>query len=372
MKVRTRLGDLSELDQAYAGLRESDDRFRELAEHIRDVFWLSDVRTGCFLYANPAYNELTLRCREELYDDPDQWFRSIHPDDRMKVEGAWGTVGDDFQGWNFEYRIIRVDGTERWVQERAFPVREIEGRAYRIAGITEDVTDKHEQRRRLRDVTHQLDLAFEEQRREIIDALHDDVSQNLVVVRFALNQLMQNVPDDVVKDIEGIRQTVDGIIESTRTLTADMNSGLYKLGFWSELEALAQELEQSGLVVRLTDNCPDVQLADKVSVILYRSIRELLHNTLKHAETTTASVKRRTEDGRIIVEVDDAGAGFDVAATNARTDCNGLFLTQERIWSLGGTVTISSEPRCGTRIEINVPCNGHNEHSAPARDAGKQ
>jgi PAS domain S-box-containing protein len=361
MKVRTRLAALSELDQAYAALRESDDRFRELAEHIRDAFWLSDVRTGCFLYANPAYDELTQLCRDELYDDPNQWYRSIHADDRLKVERAWAAVDDEFDGWNIEYRIVRPDGTERWVQERAFPVRAAEGQAYRIAGITEDITDEREQRRRLRELTHQLDLAFEEQRREVIDALHDDVSQNLVVVKFALNQLQQNASENGAKEIEGIRATVDAVIETTRTLTADMNSGLYKLGFWSELESLTHDLDQSGLSVRLDDQCPDIELADKVSVILYRSTRELLHNILKHAETTTASVKRWTEAGRILVEVDDSGAGFDVAETNARTDCNGLFLTKERIWSLGGTLTVDSKPRCGTKVTINVPCDGRHK-----------
>jgi PAS domain S-box-containing protein len=358
MKVRTRLADLSELDQAHAALRESDDRFREFAEHVRDVFWLSDVRTGVFLYANPAYNQLTLNCRDALSDDPDLWFKAVHKDDLLKVEGAWGTIDEDFAGWNIEYRIVRSDGAVRWVQERAFPVQNPDGHAYRIAGITEDITEQRAQRDRSRNLTHQLDLEFEDERREIVDVLHDDISQDLVVVSFALDQLAHQLSDQQKAEIAGIREQVKNVIETTRSLTTDMNSGLYKLGFWSELESLAHELGESGVRIELEDNCPEVELADKVSVIMYRSTRELLRNIVKHAQTTTARVSRHTENGRLIVEVDDAGAGFDVAEVNNRTGCNGLFLTQERIWSLGGTLTIDSQPRCGTRVVITVPCHG--------------
>jgi PAS domain S-box-containing protein len=356
MKVHTRLSDLSELDQAHAALRESDDRFRELAEHMRDVSWLSDVRTGGFLYANPAYYSLTLQSREQLYDNPEQWFESIHEDDRLEVEGAWGTIDDEFHGWNFEYRVTRPDGTERWVQERAFPVCNPDGQAYRIAGITEDITEERKQRLRSRELTHQLDLEHEAQQREVVDILHDDVSQNLVVVSFALDELSQKLPAGLQEEVTSIRKRIGTVIETTRTLTTDMNSDLYKLGFWAELETLSHELLESGVTVNLDDQCSDVRLADKVSVVMYRSVRELLHNVLKHAETTTARVTRSCVDNRMIVEVDDAGAGFDVNAVNKQASCNGLFLTQERIWSLGGTLTIDSQPRCGTRVIISVPC----------------
>lgn len=122
-----------------AEIRESETRFRQLAEHIRDVFWLIDSANGTLLYISPAYDAIWLRSRQRLYEDPPSWFEAIHPDDRLRVEAARGNLAT---GQYAEiYRIIRPDGSLRWIRDRAFPVVNDQGTIYRIAGLAEDITD---------------------------------------------------------------------------------------------------------------------------------------------------------------------------------------------------------------------------------------
>jgi two-component system, cell cycle sensor histidine kinase and response regulator CckA len=120
-------------------LRESEERFRQLAENIGAVFWLHETATGRTLYVSPAFERIWGRPAEELYRDPAVWRGSLHPDDAAAA--AEFTDGHPYER---EYRIVRPDGTVRWIMDRGFPIRDGQGRVYRTAGIAEDVTERKE------------------------------------------------------------------------------------------------------------------------------------------------------------------------------------------------------------------------------------
>ncbi|MGH8501002.1 MAG: PAS domain S-box protein [Gammaproteobacteria bacterium] len=120
-------------------LRQSEERFRQLAEHIRDVFWMTDA-DGTWRYISPAYARVWGRSLQSLYDDPDSWIEAIHPDDRKRIGHNFFTKvpqGDSEQ----EYRVVLPDGSIRWIRDRAFAIRNEAGEVYRVAGIAEDVTE---------------------------------------------------------------------------------------------------------------------------------------------------------------------------------------------------------------------------------------
>ena len=115
-----------------------EDPFRQLAENIREVFWVCDPEYTRVFYVSPAYEEVWGRTRESLYHDPGSFLEGVHPDDRPRVEAA--VSGMSTGEYDVQYRVVRPDGELRWVWARGFPVHDAEGRIYRIAGIAEDVT----------------------------------------------------------------------------------------------------------------------------------------------------------------------------------------------------------------------------------------
>ncbi|BAY35292.1 putative sensor protein (plasmid) [Nostoc carneum NIES-2107] len=132
---------LRDRQQIEASLRESEERFRQMAETIESVFWLSDATANKLLYVSPAYEQVWGRSPEILYHDLSSWIEMIHPDDQdlvLKATEKCVTNGNHTE----EYRIIRPDGTIRWIRDRGFLVQDGEGKPYRIAGVAEDISDR--------------------------------------------------------------------------------------------------------------------------------------------------------------------------------------------------------------------------------------
>ncbi|MBL1176955.1 GAF domain-containing protein [Pantanalinema sp. GBBB05] len=132
--------EIAERLQAEAALRESEERFRQMAENIREVFWMSSVDKQQLLYVSRAYEVVWGRSCESLYQFPQSFVESIHPDDRARILAAFPR---QIQGdYNEEYRVIQPDGSERWIWDRAFPVRNAAGVIYRIVGVAQDITER--------------------------------------------------------------------------------------------------------------------------------------------------------------------------------------------------------------------------------------
>ena len=133
--------DITERLEAEHAVEESQERFRQLAEHIREVFWITDPTKSQVLYISPGYEEVWGHSCDSLYERPSSWMDAIHPDDRLRVRDA-AMSRQISGGYSEEYRILRPDGSMRWIWDRAFPIHDASGTVYRIAGFAEDVTDR--------------------------------------------------------------------------------------------------------------------------------------------------------------------------------------------------------------------------------------
>ena len=139
------------ITQRTAALRESEQRFREMAENIREVFWMATDFGGphhSVLYVSPAYEDVWGRTRDSLYRDPRSFIDGICPEDRVRVI----EVNERNHGQRFEveYRVMRPDGSIRWIRDRGFPINDETGRVYRTAGIAEDITERKQAENKLR------------------------------------------------------------------------------------------------------------------------------------------------------------------------------------------------------------------------------
>ncbi|MBK1717622.1 EAL domain-containing protein [Thiocystis violacea] len=137
-----------QLEQEVIERRASERRFRQLAENIREVFWLTDPEVSEFFYVSPAYEEVWGRSRASLYAAPTSWQEPVHPDDREAVRTAMSRMRETGRV-DILFRLIHPDTGIRWVNARGFPIRDDRGALIRVAGLAEDVTEKKQQQDRI-------------------------------------------------------------------------------------------------------------------------------------------------------------------------------------------------------------------------------
>ncbi|MEP6668128.1 MAG: PAS domain-containing protein [Chthoniobacter sp.] len=143
--------EVAEHQRAIGMLRESNEKFHQLADNITDAFWIRSPDLSVVHYISPAFERIWGRSVESLYAHPHQWIDFIHPEDRERVEGAFAALTGDTPSLDIEYRIMRPDGEVRWVRVRGFQVRDAAGKLIRHTGIVTDVTERRQAVEKLRE-----------------------------------------------------------------------------------------------------------------------------------------------------------------------------------------------------------------------------
>jgi PAS domain S-box-containing protein len=141
-KMATLFLDITQRKRMEDALRKSEERFREMAENIREAFWLFDWIEQRLIYVSPAYETIWGRSVKDLYDRNEEWNDSIYPDDLAQARESFAKIVETGGGEPREYRIVLPDGTIRWVSDPGFAIADDTGRVCRIAGIAEDITEK--------------------------------------------------------------------------------------------------------------------------------------------------------------------------------------------------------------------------------------
>jgi len=134
--------DITERKHVENAHKESEARFRQIAENIKDVFWLFDWQQQRVLYVNPAYEIIWGKPRKSLYENYNDWTESIHPDDLPHAQESFNRILETSDSGPREYRIIRPDGSERWISDTGYAIKDRDGIVTRITGIAEDITER--------------------------------------------------------------------------------------------------------------------------------------------------------------------------------------------------------------------------------------
>lgn len=138
----------------------SSEIFRQLTENIREVFWMALPDLSRVLYVNPAYEELWGQSARRLYENPMAWLEAVHPDEREKIcRRARENI--HLRDFTNTYRIVRPDGSIRWIRDRSFPIRDSYGNVVRVAGIAEDITELKLVEKRLQDNESRLRMILD-------------------------------------------------------------------------------------------------------------------------------------------------------------------------------------------------------------------
>ena len=281
--------DITGRKQAEKAQRASEERFRQLADNIREVFWMSDLAKSQIIYVSPGYEEIWGRSCQSLYDSPRDWVDAIHPDDRSRVLDAALTKQISGQ-YDEVYRIVRSDGAIRWIQDRGFPVRDDSGKVYRIVGIAEDITRRKAAEEALRIAEARYRGIFETATEGIFRSTPDG---HLLIANPALARMFgYPSPEEMISSVTDIEQQIYVSAEKR----SEMKRLLLERGVIQGFEE--ENYRKDGSIIWVSLNAHVVRDASgtvqyfegTIQDITQRKLAEAQVATLAHAVESTAEM----------------------------------------------------------------------------------
>lgn len=361
--------DITERKQVGTRLRQSEERFRQLAESITEVFWMTEPDKQQVLYVSPGYEKIWGRPCETVYEHPTTWIDAIHPDDRSRIEKAATTL-QVLGRYDEEYRIIRPDGSIRWIRDRAFPIHDSSGRVYRLTGIAEDITERKLADEKLKATSEQLralsaslQSAREEEGARIARELHDELGSALTSLRWSLDEidkLLSKTNKDAADTLRGKIATMITLVASTlntvRRISSELRPGI--LDDVGLIAAIKWEIRQfqtrSGIVCYVDSLVEEAHLTRDQSTAIFRIFQEALTNVLRHAQSTRVDITiKEEEEGEFVLTIRDNGRGI-TDEEKAGEKSLGLLGMRERAHLIGGEVNITGSARQGTVVTVRV------------------
>jgi PAS domain S-box-containing protein len=358
--------EIAERQRVEKALMESESRFRTIIREAALGIALID-KGGRVIEGNPALLNMLGYTSEELRGM--DFTRINHPEN---AESTWINFQRLLTGkqdvCRVETRYIRRDGWIGWGRQSISLVREAGGKPQFAIALFEDITERRESEDKIRTYQEQLQslaselsLTEERERRRLATVLHDHIAQLLVVAKGKFEKIQESaIYRSMAKPMEEIRRLIEESIRYTRSLVFELSPPiLYDLGFEPAMEWLAEHMEQQyDLVVTVEDDDQPKPLDNEARVLLFRAVRELLFNVLKHAQASYAKVfiHRDGENLRVIVE--DNGVGFapdKLSALSEKIEGFGLFSIRERLNYFGGRMEIESTPGEVTRVILTLP-----------------
>jgi len=352
--------------QRTAELTESELRLRQITENIHDVFWMATPSLDEVLYLSPEFEKIWGRSRESVFQNPQSGFDAIHVEARERVEAA--IRGQPHEGHDLEFGVVRPDGTMRWIRDRGFPVRDASGKVYRIAGISQDLTEQKQAEEAVREAASQLEalsrrlVALQEfERKDLARELHDRVGQSLTALNINLSILAAGLPLQASDELRARLADSEKLVEQTTAAIRDVVTELRPpmiddQGLAHALDWYAAQFSaRTGVAVSVRGSKAPERPAPAVEIALFRIAQEALNNVTKHARAKRVEITLGRSGAEFVMAVEDDGVGFDVG--RARVDRTGLGIVtmRERAQAVGGRFEVQAMPGRGTRFTVWVP-----------------
>jgi two-component system sensor histidine kinase UhpB len=358
------LQDVTERYRAELELRARDLQ-RETAHALADLGgWEIDLVSGERTWSEQLYRIFGVSREDAPRVDGGSFIDMVHPDDRARIVEVQRRAmeGEDLD--ESPYRIVRPDGVVRHCRTRARVQRDAAGRAIRVVGFTQDVTERMHVADALRQYAEQLLItsrrvvdAQEAERRQLARELHDRVGPNLTALGINLRLIEESLPHEQRTRIAGTLRDSSRLVEETVAVTRDVMAGLRP-----------QSLDDYGLVVALrtlaagftkrTGTPVSIRASDApgraprpADLALFRIAQEALNNIAKHAQATRVEIRYTEGGGALSFEIEDNGRGFDRKRLEAGGGW-GLLIMRERAASIGASFDVDSGPDRGVRLRV--------------------
>jgi PAS domain S-box-containing protein len=356
-----------ELKRQEEALRESEERYRTLAEHTYDLI-IETNTDGQYLYVSPKHKDMLGYDPSELVGGT--IFEHVHQDDRSAVMAEFQRAIRTFTSGHAVYRFRHKNGQWLWLESTGKPYQTATGE---IRGViaSRDITERKRaeeelksSREQLRALAASLQSAREEERSRIAREIHDNLGQALTGLKMSLSWLdkkLSEVGDGVpppllLNEIASMSKLIDAAIQMVREISAELRPGvLDDLGLVAAVEWQAQEFQtRMGIRCRFTSTLENITLDKEQSTAIFRILQETLTNVARHANATRVNITLRKKAGNLILEVRDNGRGItESEISNPRS--LGLLGMRERALLLGGNVEISGTPGKGTAVTVQIP-----------------
>jgi PAS domain S-box-containing protein len=271
--------------------------------------------------------------------------------------------------FDIELQLTNIKNEVRWIRNIGKPLynskKEIIGRR----GVSQDITqwmlagqEIQEYQTSLQKLTTEITLIEEKQKKEIASNIHDHLSQSLVISKMKINELKKNPKlKEIDKDLKFIETHISEALENSRKITYELSPPvLYQLGIVDAVSWLLEDVQATHKVKCLL-NCSavDIKLSDVKSILLYRSIQEVINNAIKYAKASLITLDFDENNFGVDIFITDNGVGFDTSVLNNFQNHSGsgfgLFTVLERIRNIQGEFKIVSEKNIGTTVKIFIP-----------------
>jgi PAS domain S-box-containing protein len=343
--------DITARRQAEGAQRRSDERFRQIAENIREVFWITEPQNNKLVYVSPAYEEVWGRSCKSLSEVSRTWLDTIHPEDRARVTEAATTLQAG-GNYDMEYRIVRLDGEIRWVRDRAFPIVNVSGEVYRVAGVIDDVTVSKQALEQIKTSLREKEVLLKE--------IHHRVKNNMQVITSLLSLQSRTITNEpalsVFQDSQNRVKSM-ALIHETLYQSKDLS----RINFAEYLQKLVAHVSRSYRIrpeaVKININVEDVSLPIDMAVPCGLIINELASNSLKYAFPADArgevNITFGHADARYVLRVSDTGVGLPADFDPERGKSLGMKLVRMLTDQLRGEMSFRNG--AGTTFEIKFP-----------------